>query len=279
MDLLTAMAETWRRIKERQPLVHHITNYVTVNDCANITLACGASPVMASDPGEAAEMAAQANALVLNIGTLDARLVESMLLAGRRAAAAGVPVVFDPVGVGATRLRLAAAQRIMREVPLTVIRGNAAEIKTLAGVAAVSRGVDAAAGEDGDARAAAQALACRQGCVVAATGRRDIIAARDAVYQLDNGHAMLTTVSGTGCMTTSLVGCCCGTGADPLIAAAAGVLAMGVAGELAQAALQPGEGSGMFRVRLLDAVYNLTPAVLQQRGRLKILAGATKEER
>lgn len=271
MDILSAIVQTLRLIKEKRPLVHHITNYVTVNDCANITLAIGASPVMASDPGEVAEMVAKADALVLNIGTLDARTVQAMLLAGRQAAARGVPVVFDPVGVGATRLRLAAAERIMREIPLTVIRGNAAEIKTLVGAEAASRGVDAAAGQDDDAAAAAQTLARRLGCVVAATGRRDIIAGKEAVCQIDNGQVMLTQVTGTGCMTTSLVGCCCGAGADPFVAAASGVLYMGVAGEIAHAALQPGEGAGMFRLRLFDAVYNLTPDIILRRGRINIL--------
>lgn len=271
MDILATIMQTWQLVRKQRPLIHHITNYVTVNDCANITLASGASPIMASDPGEVAEMAAKADALVLNIGTLDARLVQAMLLAGRQAAARGVPVVFDPVGVGATRLRLAAAERIMREIPLTVIRGNAAEIKTLVGTETASRGVDAAAGQDDDAAAAAQTLARRLDCVVAATGRRDIIAGKDAVCQIDNGHVMLTTVTGTGCMTTSLVGCCCGAGADPFVAAASAVLGMGVAGELAHAALQPGEGSGTFRARLIDAVYNLTPADIQRYGRIKML--------
>jgi len=183
MDVLQAVCQTLEQVKAKKPLVHQLTNFVTANDCANATLALGASPVMTNDPGEVEEMVSFASALVLNIGTLNGQLVDSMILAGRAAAVKGIPVIFDPVGVGATKLRTQAAERIIREIPLAVIRGNMSEIKTLAGINEGIRGVDSTAGHEQGQMVAAN-LSKRLGCVVAITGAVDIIAREDEVYHI-----------------------------------------------------------------------------------------------
>jgi len=267
MDVLQAVSQTLDQVKAKKPLIHQLTNFVTVNDCANVTLALGASPVMTSDPAEVEEMVSFASALVLNIGTLNGQLVESMILAGRKAAAIGVPVIFDPVGVGATALRSAAAERIIREIPLAVIRGNMSEIKTLAGINEGIRGVDSTAGQE-QGEAVAQSLSKRLGCVVAITGPVDIIAQGDAVRHIENGHPLLASVTGTGCMSTALTGCCCGV-ANPFIGAIAGIAVMGVAGEIAQQSLKENEGLGTFRVRLIDAIGNMTTQIIQKYAKIR----------
>lgn len=267
MALLQEIAATLVAVKAKKPLIHHLTNYVTANDSANITLAFGASPVMAGDIGEVEEMVSKAGALVLNIGTLSAASVDAMIVAARKAHQLGIPVVFDPVGVGATSMRTAAAARIIRETSPAVIRGNASEIKVLAGISTAIRGVDSVADET-DSETVARDLARKLGCVVALTGKTDIIARGDDLCRIDNGHPWLSGVTGTGCMATSLVGCCLGGGADPFVAAAGGITVMGIAGELAREALRPGENIGMFRVRLFDAVAAMTPETIIQRGKI-----------
>jgi len=261
MELLHEIAVTLAAVKAKRPLVHHLTNYVTANDSANITLAFGASPVMASDPGEATDMVAKAAALVLNIGTLSAAAVDTMIATGIRAGELGVPVILDPVGAGATPARTAAAGRIIRATNPAVVRGNAAEIKTVAGLSAAIRGVDSAADET-DGEAVATGLAASLGCVVVLTGQTDIVAGGGRVCRIANGHPWLASVTGTGCMATSLIGCCLGAGADPYISAVTGIAVMGVAGELAHRSLRPEDGIGTFRVRLFDAVFTLTPETL-----------------
>lgn len=267
MELLPQIAETIVQIRTRKPLVHHLTNYVTANDSANITLAIGASPVMTSDIGEVADMVVHAAAVVLNIGTLTAATVEAMIVAGRQASLLGRPVILDPVGVGATPARTAAAERIIREVKPAIVRGNMSEIKTLAGMAVAIRGVDSVADWAGG-ETVAQALAAKLGCVVAVTGPTDIVAGGDRLCRIDNGHPLLAAVTGTGCMASSLIGCCAGVTGDAFLATVAGLTAMGVAGELAHESLKPNEGTGTFRVRLIDAVSTLNGETIVRRARL-----------
>ncbi|MDR3590749.1 MAG: hydroxyethylthiazole kinase [Negativicutes bacterium] len=266
MELLQQAAETLARVRAKNPLVHHLTNYVTANDCANMTLAVGASPVMASDPAEVEDMVAAAAALVLNLGTLDARRVGAMLAAGKKAVCLGIPVILDPVGAGATPFRTAAAGQIIREVSLAVIRGNLAEIRHLAGLKGDIKGVDSSA-DDQDGRIVAQSLARRLGCVVAITGKTDIVACDGDVCRIDNGHPLLRQVTGTGCMASSLVGCCSAV-ADPFVGAVTGIMLMGIAGELAQQSLRPPDGIGTFRMRLFDAVGNMTAEQLRRCGKI-----------
>jgi len=254
-------------VKEKSPLIHHITNYVTVNDCANIVLAIGGSPVMADDLEEVAEMVGFASALVLNIGTLNSRTIESMLVAGLRAKELGVPVILDPVGVGATKLRTNTAERLISELKPDVIRGNMSEIMVLAGQNVAIKGVDSIADEQGSS-VIAKRFASELNCVIAITGKTDVVSNGHKVCLLDNGHRILADVTGTGCMTTSLVGTFCGVSKDYYTASIAGIISMGIAGEIAQASLHHGEGIGTFRVRLLDSIYNLTPEILARDGKI-----------
>lgn len=267
MSILQEISDSLVDLKNKKPLVHHITNYVTVNDCANITLAIGASPVMADDIGEVEEMVSFASALVLNIGTLNSRSIESMVVVGKRAKEKGIPIVFDPVGVGATTLRTATAKRIIEEVCPSVIRGNMSEIKILAGLNADIKGVDSVADEI-DGEKVAMVLSQKLGSVIAITGKQDIIAQGERICRIDNGHVILSQVTGTGCMATSLIACFCGATDDWFAGAAAGIMTMGLAGELAEQSLRAGEGIGTFRTRLFDAVWLMTPQVMRKGGRI-----------
>jgi len=253
-------------IRERKPLVHQITNYVVMNETANATLALGALPVMAHAIEEVEEMASAAGALVLNIGTLSRAWIEAMLLAAKAANRAGVPVVLDPVGAGATRLRTETAKRILEEAEISVVRGNAAEVATLAGRQAEIRGVESlGAGESGVELA--KAAAGELGCVVAVTGPVDHVSDGERVIVVANGHELLGTVTGTGCMSTAITGCFLAVASDrPLEAAAEALVAFGVAGEDAAIGAK---GPGSFHVALYDALYNLDPATLDSRARVE----------
>ena len=256
--------ESLRRLREKRPLVHQITNYVVMNETANATLAIGALPVMAHALDEVEEMVGLAGALVLNIGTLSPPWVEAMLLAGRAANAAGVPVVLDPVGAGATSYRTETAKRILDEVDVAVLRGNAGEVATLAGVDAEVRGVESigAAGSAGDvARAAASTL----GVVASVTGSVDHVSDGERVVAVENGHPLLASITGTGCMSSAITGAFLAVRSDdPLAAAAEALAAFGVAGENAA----PGaKGPGSFHVNLYDALAALEPSLLDGRAR------------
>lgn len=267
MDILQEIAENLNRVKTKRPLVHHITNYVTVNDCANIVLAIGASPVMADDLEEVEEMVGFAGALVVNIGTLNARTIESMSKAGVKAKTLGIPVVLDPVGVGATALRTKTAQDFIAKVRPDVIRGNMSEIKVLSGVHVGIKGVDSIA-DTQDAAAVAIELSRRFECVIAITGKTDIIAYKNQLCTICNGHEKLSQVTGTGCMSTSLVGAYCGANDDCFVAATAGIVTMGLAGEIAYRSLRSDDGIGTFKVRLFDAISNMAAETLLKGGRV-----------
>jgi hydroxyethylthiazole kinase len=261
--VIVTPGESLRRIRERKPLVHQITNYVVMNETANATLALGALPVMAHAREEVEQMASVAGALVINIGTLSPAWVEAMLLAGRAANSAGVPVVLDPVGAGATDYRTETANRIAREVDLAVVRGNAAEVATLAGRRAEIRGVESIAAGDLPAelaRAAAQAL----GCVAAVTGPVDHVSDGERVLAVANGHELLGRVSGTGCMSTAITGCFLAV-REPFEAATEALVAFGVAGE---EAARDARGPGTFHANLYDALAALDPATLDGRARV-----------
>jgi hydroxyethylthiazole kinase len=263
---VTALEE----VKKSKPLVHNITNYVTVNDCANIILAIGGSPIMADEIAEVEDMVAIASCLVINMGTLNERTVASMIKAGKKANELKKPVVFDPVGVGAGPYRNKSAQKLLNEVEFAVIRGNMSEIKFLSGLAVQTKGVDSVADESGGIEAA-KAFAAKMGCVAAVTGKTDIITDGQSVCLIENGHQILTGVTGTGCMTSALVGTYCGAIKDYFVAAAAGVMSMGLAGERAQKTLKNDEGIGTFRMRLFDAIYNMSGNNFRQEGRIKIV--------
>jgi hydroxyethylthiazole kinase len=255
-----------RELRERKPLIHQITNYVVMNETANATLALGALPVMAHAREEVEEMARVAGALVLNIGTLSQPWIEAMLLAAKAANAAGAPVVLDPVGAGATTFRTETAKRILAEADIAVVRGNAAEVATLAGREAEIRGVESiGAAESGTelARAAAHEL----GCVVAVTGPVDHVSDGERSVAVANGHELLGTVSGTGCMATAVTGSFLAVAADrPLEAAAEALVAFGVAGE---DAARDAKGPGTFHAALYDALYHLDPDSIDGRARVE----------
>jgi hydroxyethylthiazole kinase len=253
-----------REIRERRALVHQITNYVVMNETANATLALGALPVMAHAREEVEEMVALARALVLNIGTLSEHWVEAMLLAGREANRRGVPVVLDPVGAGATRYRTQTAKRLLDELDIAVLRGNAGEIATLVGVEAEVRGVEAVGGT-AEPRELARAAAAL-GVVAAVTGRVDHVSDGAGELAVANGHELLARVSGTGCMSTALTGCFLAVKGDaPLEAAAEALAAFGVAAEDAAA---EAKGPGTFHAALYDALAGLDPETLSSRTRV-----------
>jgi hydroxyethylthiazole kinase len=253
-------------IREHKPLVHQITNYVVMNETANATLSLGALPVMAHAIEEVEEMASAAGALVLNIGTLSERWIEAMLLAAKAANGTGAPVVLDPVGAGATRLRTETAQRILEETEIAVVRGNQAEVATLAGRRAEIRGVESIGAADA-AGELAKAAATGLGCVAAVTGPVDHVSDGSRLIVVANGHELLGTVSGTGCMSTAITGCFLAVAPDrPLEAAAEALVAFGVAGE---DAAKDAKGPGTFHANLYDALYNLDPATLDSRAKVE----------
>jgi hydroxyethylthiazole kinase len=256
--------DSLRRLREAKPLVHQITNYVVMNETANATLALGALPVMAHAQEEVGEMAAIAGALVLNIGTLSPHWVEAMVHAGQVANQRGTPVVLDPVGVGATTYRTETAKRILDEVRVTVLRGNAGEVATLVGVDAEVRGVESidAGGDPADlALQAANTLEL----VASVTGPVDHVSDGDRVIAVANGHELLASITGTGCMSSAITGCFLAVNSDrPLEAAAEALVAFGVAGE--DAAVDA-KGPGSFHVTLYDALAALDPATLDGRAR------------
>jgi hydroxyethylthiazole kinase len=255
-------------MREQKPLVHQITNYVVMNETANATLALGALPVMAHAGEEVEEMAGLASSLVLNIGTLSSHWIESMVRAGAAATERRIPVVLDPVGAGATAFRTQTARRILDTVGVTVLRGNAGEVATLVGAAAEVRGVESLSSGLAASDLALEA-ARRLGVVASVTGPIDHVSDGERVLAVSNGHELLATVTGTGCMSSALTGCFLAAKPDaPLEAAAEALASFGVAAE--DAAVGAG-GPGTFHARLYDALYALDPATLDSRVRIEEL--------
>jgi hydroxyethylthiazole kinase len=256
------------RIRAQKPLIHHLTNLVVMNDVANITLHVGALPVMAYAAEEVAEMTGQAGALALNLGTLTPSRVESMLIAGRQANKMGIPVILDPVGAGATTLRSEAASRLLNELAIAVVRGNAGEIGTLSGVGGVVKGVESVEGVS-DPGLATQVMAREQGSTIATTGKRDFVSDGKRMLGVDNGHELLTRSTGTGCMATAVIAAFAAVEKDYLLAAAGGLACFGVAAELAAG---DAHGPASFKVALFDHIYNLTPEQVAGGARVAELA-------
>jgi hydroxyethylthiazole kinase len=252
-------------VREKHPLVHHITNYVTVNDCANINIAAGGSPIMADAPEEVSEMVAVSGALVLNIGTLNKGQVESMILAGGMANDRQIPVILDPVGAGATRFRTNTALRLLDELKITILKGNAGEIGVLAGAEAKVKGVESC-GMTGDPVRIARKFADLSGITVVISGATDIITDGKRVLLVENGHPLMGCISGTGCMAASLAGACAAVSDDPVIASATALAAFGLAGEKAAAYAH---GPFSFKTALFDEMAALTPKELQSGARVR----------
>lgn len=272
--MLSNMLENLRK---KNPLIHNITNYVTVNDCANIVIACGAAPIMADDAEEAAEITSICGGLNINIGTLNGRTIPSMKIAGKRANELGHPVVLDPVGAGASTLRTETAMQLLDEVKFAVIRGNVSEVKTLALGSGTTKGVDADVAdrvteENLDAVVAfAKAFAEKTGAVIAITGAIDIVADSQKAYCIRNGHPMMASITGTGCQLSAMTAAFVTANSDhPLEAAAAAVCAMGYAGEIAHGRLGALDGNSTYRNYIIDAIYHMTPGMLEKGAKYEV---------
>jgi len=258
-------ADILGRVRAKRPLIHHITNYVTVNDCANITLCAGGAPVMADAREEVADMVAVAGALVLNIGTLNTALIESMLVAGAAANAHHIPIILDPVGAGATRYRTENAHRLLDELDIAILKGNAGEVGVLAGAQGIVRGVDSE-GLTGDPIGIARQYAESEGFTVVISGETDIVTDGRRTFLVENGDPMMGLVSGTGCMASSVVGAFAAVSDDPVIAAAGALAAFGLAGE--NAAARCGR-PGAFKTALFDELAALGLMELDEHARIK----------
>ena len=258
-------------VRAECPLVHCITNYVTVNDVANAILAVGASPIMSDEARDVEDIVSISQALVINIGTLNERTVESMLIAGRKANSLGVPVILDPVGAGASRYRCEVTDRLLREVRFTVIRGNLSEMAYIDGRVSGTKGVDSSMTEkDADPAAIAASVSERTGAVAAITGRVDAVARDGRIARISSGCAEMGRITGTGCMLSGIIGGFVGTGEDPFMATSEAIAAMGAAGLIAYE--KAGNvGTGSFRVALIDALSMMDDETIRERGKLEIL--------
>lgn len=259
------------RVRQNVPLVHNITNYVTVNDVANALLAIGASPIMADEVADAVEITRICNALNINIGTLNTRTIAAMQAAGEQAAQLGHVLVLDPVGAGASALRTDTATALLTQLPLTCVRGNISEVKALAIGSGTTRGVDAAAGDAVTEATLAGAVefvkhfAAAHRTVAAVTGAIDIVTDGERTITIHNGRPEMSKITGTGCQLSGITAAFLAANPDdPLDAAAAAVAAMGVAGEIGWAAMLPGDGNSTYRNRIIDALYNLTGSQLEE---------------
>lgn len=271
------MKECMDNVRKNVPLVHNITNYVTVNDVANILLACGGSPIMSDEPEDVEDITSVCGGLNINIGTLHQSSIEGMLLAGKKANELGHPVLLDPVGAGASRLRTDTALRIMKEIKLTVIRGNISEIKTLAYGSGTTKGVDAdvadAVTEEtlNDAIAFVKNFARKISCIIAVTGAIDLVSDGEICYVIRNGRPEMGKITGTGCQLSGMMTAYVTANQEkPLEAAASAVCIMGLAGEIGWSRMQEGDGNATYRNRIIDAVYQMTGEDLEKGAKYEV---------
>lgn len=266
-------------VRNNVPLVHFITNYVTVNDVANMMLACGGSPIMSDEISDVEDITAICNATVLNIGTLNKNTIESMIAAGKKANASGHPVILDPVGAGASKLRTETTFRLLKEVKFTVIRGNISEIKTVYSGSGSTKGVDADVAdvvtEDNleETVAFAKELSKTTGAIIAITGAIDIIADEEQAYAVRNGVATMSRITGTGCMLDAVIAGYVTANADNKVkAVVAAIAAEGLCGEMAARKVEAeGSGTSSFRMYLIDAMSNLDGETLKEGAKVEIL--------
>lgn len=258
-------------VRAKSPLVHNITNYVTVNDVANVLLAAGGSPIMSDDADDVEDITSICGGLNINIGTLNKNTIPSMFLAGKKANALGHIVLLDPVGAGASRLRTDTANRLMQEVRFDAVRGNISEIKTLCTGSGSTKGVDADAVDAvteanlDDGVALVKAFAKQTGCIIAVTGAIDLVSDGERCWCIRNGRAEMSRITGTGCQLSALMTAFLVANPDrKLDAAAAAVCMMGLAGEIGWANMQPGDGNSTYRNRIIDAIFNMTGDTLEE---------------
>lgn len=270
--------EIFENVRESAPLIHNITNYVTVNDVANMLIACGGAPIMADESKEVCEITSICTGLNINIGTLNERTIDSMLIAGNKANELGHPVVLDPVGVGASSLRTETAIKLIEEIQFDAIRGNISEIKTLALGSGRTKGVDADAADEineGNMDSViemAKSFSKNTKAIITITGKVDIVTDGERVFKISNGHEKMSHVSGTGCQL-SAVSCAfiCANRDRKLESVAAAVSAMGLAGEIAYKRLGELDGNLSYRNYIIDAMYNLTPLALEEGAKYEII--------
>lgn len=270
------LKEILEEVRKKEPLIHNIMNRVSINDCANLLLACGASPVMADEEREAEEITASSAGLVLNMGMLSQRVIPAMMKAGIKANEMGIPVILDPVGAGISAFRRETVEKLKEVMHFSVIRGNASEIRALSGKREEGKGVDAApcdqVTEENIEQMVKIARECSEqtGAVVILTGAMDVVTDQKESFLVLNGHPMMKKVTGTGCqlsaLTAAYVAVC---PEKPLESALAAVCAMGVAGEKAYARMKPENGSGSYRIYLMDGIYQLNGEELEQYARYK----------
>ena len=258
-------------VRAKTPLVHNITNYVTVNDVANVLLAAGGSPIMSDDADDVEDITSICGGLNINIGTLNKNTIPSMFLAGKKANELGHIVLLDPVGAGASRLRTDTANRLMQEVRFDAVRGNISEIKTLCTGSGSTKGVDADAVDAvteanlDDGVQLVKAFAQKTGCIVAVTGAIDLVSDGERCWCIRNGRAEMSRITGTGCQLSALMTAFLVANPDrKLDAAAAAVCMMGLAGEIGWANMQPGDGNSTYRNRIIDAIFNMTGDALEE---------------
>lgn len=259
------------KVRSTAPLVHNITNYVTVNDVANVLLACGASPIMSDEPEDVADITSICNGLNINIGTLNKRSIESMFRAGERANELNHAVLLDPVGAGASSLRTNTALDLMKKIKFDVIRGNISEIKTLAAGSGTTKGVDA---DNADAVteknldtmiAFAKEFAQKRNMITAITGAIDLVTDGETCYVIRNGRPEMSRITGTGCQLSGMMTAYITANPDrKLEAAAAAVCAMGLAGEIGYANMQKTDGNATYRNRIIDAIYHMDSEILDR---------------
>ena len=266
----STLSNALKNVRTTTPLVHCITNYVTVNDCANALLACGGSPIMSDEPLDVGDIQTICGGLVLNIGTLNEHTIAGMKAAGAKATELGHPIVLDPVGAGASALRTQTASELLDGYDVKVIRGNMSEMKALAGAAASTRGVDVNPDDavtDGnlpESAAFAKSLAAKTGAVVAITGAIDIVADAERALAIRNGSPLMGKITGAGCMLTCVTAAYAVANPDSLLeGVVAAIAGMGVAGEMAAARMQPVDGNASFRTYLIDALYNINGRALE----------------
>jgi len=267
VDILNTICVDLVVMREKKPLVHNITNFVVMNETANVILCIGALPIMSHAAEEVEEMVGIASALVLNIGTLSPEWIAAMELAGKQANAKGIPVILDPVGAGATSLRTHSSERLLESVKVSIVRGNAAEVATLAGIAAEVRGVESISVAQGP-EDTARRLASIYGCTAAVTGPVDVVCDGIRLARISNGHPLLGRVVGTGCMASAMVGSFAAVESDPLVAAVGGLAAFGIAGEMA--ARVSGDRPGTFHTELYNALYALGPDDIRSQARIEV---------
>lgn len=256
------MKEYLENVRKNAPLIHNITNYVTVNDVANVILACGGSPIMADDINEVDDITTICGGLNINIGTLNERTIESMFKAGRTADSLDHPVLLDPVGAGASKLRTDTAVKLIKEIHFSVIRGNISEIKTLMNGCGNTQGVDAADTDKVTEDNLDYVIKMIKnyskavGSIIAITGSIDLIADAERCYVIRNGRSEMGRITGTGCQLSGMMTAFITANKDNMLAAAAAAVgAMGLAGEIAWNNMQPGDGNSTYRNRIIDAIY------------------------